>query len=219
MPRYTLYERPWKSTTSPGASSVPANRDPILTLELPAANAFTRSPEYLMPPSAITGMPEALATSEASATAVNCGTPTPATMRVVQIEPGPTPIFTHETPALIRASVPIVVRNRGIANLRRDPEMLVVYSTATRDNRAYFSIMSDIPLYAAIYAPRAFVDMLGDATTGTLFGALVGDRVIFRGDFSLHYDEGLRAFSGETPSYALDKWRLLPPHEMVAMVW
>ena len=112
-----------------------------------------------------------------------------------------------------------VVRHRGIANLRRDPEMLVVYSTATQDNRAYFSIMSDIPLYAAIYAPRAFVDMLGDATTGTLFGVLVGDRVIFRGDFSLHYDEGLRAFSGETPSYALDKWRLLPPHEMVAMHW
>ncbi len=38
--------------------------------------------------------------------AVNCGTPTPAMMRVVQIEPGPTPTLTAETPALISASVP-----------------------------------------------------------------------------------------------------------------
>ena len=30
----------------------------------------------------------------ASMMAVSCGTPTPATMRVVQMEPGPTPTFT-----------------------------------------------------------------------------------------------------------------------------
>ena len=42
-------------------------------------------------------------------TAVSCGTPTPATMRVVQIEPGPTPIFTAEAPASMSASVPSAV--------------------------------------------------------------------------------------------------------------
>ena len=41
-------------------------------------------------------------------TAVTCGTPTPATMRVVQIEPGPTPTFTAS-----RAGVH--QRQRGIA--------------------------------------------------------------------------------------------------------
>ena len=35
--------------------------------------------------------------------AVNCGTPTPATMRVVQIEPGPIPTFTASAPASISA--------------------------------------------------------------------------------------------------------------------
>jgi hypothetical protein len=35
---------------------------------------------------------------------VICGTPTPATTRVVQIEPGPTPTFTPSTPASISAS-------------------------------------------------------------------------------------------------------------------
>ena len=57
----------------------------------PAASALARSPEYLMPPSAITGVPVLRATSTASMIAVSCGTPTPATMRVVQIEPGPMP--------------------------------------------------------------------------------------------------------------------------------
>ncbi len=39
----------------------------------------------------------------ASMIAVICGTPTPATTRVVQIDPGPTPTFTASAPALISA--------------------------------------------------------------------------------------------------------------------
>ena len=75
---------------------MPASIDPIITLDAPAASAFTMSPEYLMPPSAITGMSPAPST--ASNTAVSCGTPTPVTTRVVQIDPGPTPTFTASTP-------------------------------------------------------------------------------------------------------------------------
>ena len=41
--------------------------------------------------------------------AVSCGTPTPATTRVVQIEPGPMPTFTASAPAPISA----VVASRG----------------------------------------------------------------------------------------------------------
>ena len=44
--------------------------------------------------------------------AVNCGTPTPATTRVVQMLPGPMPIFTASTPAPIKASAP-----SGVATL------------------------------------------------------------------------------------------------------
>ena len=71
----------------------------------PAAIAFAISPEYLIPPSAITGIPYLLATSYEFIIAVICGTPIPATTRVVQIEPGPIPILTQSTPALIKASV------------------------------------------------------------------------------------------------------------------
>ena len=55
MPRITLKRRPSSRNDSPGLSSVPASIEPIITLSAPAASAFTMSPEYLMPPSAITG--------------------------------------------------------------------------------------------------------------------------------------------------------------------
>src|SRR5947208_33821 len=55
IPRITLKRRPSSRNDSPGLSSVPASIEPIITLSAPAASALTRSPEYLMPPSAITG--------------------------------------------------------------------------------------------------------------------------------------------------------------------
>ena len=55
------------------------------------------SPLVRMPPSAMTGTP--LAARAASITAVSCGTPTPATIRVVQIEPGPMPTLIASAPA------------------------------------------------------------------------------------------------------------------------
>ncbi|OPY06083.1 MAG: hypothetical protein A4E67_01630 [Syntrophaceae bacterium PtaB.Bin038] len=64
------------------------------------------SPEYLIPPSAIMGMPCFADAFAHSMMAVIWGTPIPATIRVVQIEPGPTPILTASTPALMRASAP-----------------------------------------------------------------------------------------------------------------
>ena len=63
MPRITLKRRPSSRNDSPGLSSVPPRSEPIITLEAPAARAFTTSPEYLMPPSAMTGIPPAAATA------------------------------------------------------------------------------------------------------------------------------------------------------------
>ncbi len=62
-----------------------------------------------MPPSAITGTPAARPASAASRMAVSCGTPTPATMRVVQIEPGPMPTLIASAPASISACAPSAV--------------------------------------------------------------------------------------------------------------
>ena len=62
-----------------------------------------------MPPSAMTGTPDFWAASTADMIAESCGTPTPATMRVVQIEPGPMPTLTASAPASISACVPSAV--------------------------------------------------------------------------------------------------------------
>ena len=56
-----------------------------------------------MPPSAISGMRSCRASATRSI-AVTCGTPTPATTRVVQIEPGPIPTFTASAPLSSSAS-------------------------------------------------------------------------------------------------------------------
>ena len=88
---------------------MPASSEPTIATSAPAAIALARSPEYLMPPSAITGTPASRAASTASMIAVSCGTPTPATMRVVQIEPGPMPTFTASAPASISALAPSAV--------------------------------------------------------------------------------------------------------------
>src|SRR5438309_1047548 len=53
MPRITLKRRPSSRNDSPGLSSVPPSSEPIITLEAPAARAFTTSPEYLIPPSTV----------------------------------------------------------------------------------------------------------------------------------------------------------------------
>src|SRR3974390_2251735 len=109
MPRYALYERPWYKKTSPGVSSVPASSEPTMAQSAPAEIALARSPEYLMPPSAITGVPFAFAASTQSMMAVSCGTPTPATTRVVQIEPGPSPTLIAAAPKSISALAPSAV--------------------------------------------------------------------------------------------------------------
>ena len=75
-----------------------------MTAEAPAAMAFGMSPEYLMPPSAMMVLPYLSAASAQSMMAVICGTPMPATTRVVQMEPGPMPTLTTSAPDSIRAS-------------------------------------------------------------------------------------------------------------------
>ncbi len=71
---------------------------PIMTVEAPAASALEMSPEKRMPPSAMHGTPVPSSASATFEMAVICGTPTPATMRVVQIEPGPMPTLTASAP-------------------------------------------------------------------------------------------------------------------------
>ena len=77
-----------------------------MTVCPPAAIALAISPENLIPPSAMTGISFFFKASVTSATAVICGTPTPVTTLVVQIDPGPIPTFTASAPAFTKARAP-----------------------------------------------------------------------------------------------------------------
>src|SRR6058998_3092383 len=110
MPNDSLYGLPDESTCrSPGDSMVPANHDPTITAEAPAASASATSRGWRTPPSAQTCLPSARAAAAHSSTAENCGRPTPVIIRVVHMAPGPTPTLTTSAPASIRSRVPPVV--------------------------------------------------------------------------------------------------------------
>ena len=87
----------------PGLSSVPANIDPIIIASAPAAIAFIRSPENLIPPSEIILTFLFFTALFTFIIAVICGTPIPATILVVQIDPGPIPTFKISAPELYNA--------------------------------------------------------------------------------------------------------------------
>ena len=53
IPLKLLNNLPFFLINLPGVSSVPANNEPIITASAPAAKAFAKSPEYLIPPSEI----------------------------------------------------------------------------------------------------------------------------------------------------------------------
>ena len=135
MPRTVLKRRPSSRKLSPGLSSVPASMEPSITLAAPVASALTASPEYLMPPSAMTGMSPLPRT--ASTMAVICGTPTPVTTRVVQIEPGPIPTFTASTPRSTSALAP-----SSVATL---PPTSWVSGNASRSMATVLSTPSECP--------------------------------------------------------------------------
>ncbi|SLH41036.1 Uncharacterised protein [Mycobacteroides abscessus subsp. abscessus] len=91
--------------------------------------ALAMSPENWMPPSAITGTPAGLQAATASRMAVICGAPTPATTRVVQIEPGPTPTFTASAPASTSAAAPARVAMLPPTTWMRSPTSAFTLAT------------------------------------------------------------------------------------------
>ena len=109
----------------PGASLQPASKPPQIT---PSARvrALTISPDLLIPPSANKVTPDCFLAFDAAKSAVIWGVPTPATIRVVQIDPGPCPIFItlapdepkNSTPSPV-VTLPAIKGSSGNASLKR----------------------------------------------------------------------------------------------------
>ncbi len=100
----------------------------------------------------------------------------------------------------------------------KNPRDLIINSTATGNGRAYYYLMSPDKVYGTIYAPRAYVDLRGNNKKGTFFGAVVGDRIVLRGEYRLHFDEQLKNYGGENPTYTIEQWQKLNPQDMVTLI-
>ena len=85
--------------------------DPIIIASAPAAKAFAISPENFIPPSEIILTFFLLSAFLTSIIAEIWGTPIPATILVVQIEPGPIPTFMISAPELYNffAASPVAI--------------------------------------------------------------------------------------------------------------
>ncbi len=111
------------------------------------------------------------------------------------------------------------VSGRGLKNRSKAPEKLAIYSTDNgTGGSSIYNLGGKEEIYAVVYAPRAFVNLRGySSERGELFGSVVGQYVIFRDDYDLHFDENLKNLPGPTASYVIDNWRILDPSEMVTL--
>ena len=82
-----------------------------------------------MPPSAMIGTPAAFAGTDASRIEVICGAPTPATTRVVQMEPGPIPTLIASAPASIMAFAALRVARLPPMTSTRSPNSFFTRET------------------------------------------------------------------------------------------
>lgn len=95
------------------------------------------------------------------------------------------------------------VKGSGIVNKSKDPHNVIIYSTASKADKAYFYLGGKSSLYAGIYAPEARIDL---EKKNEMFGSLLGNNFVFKGDYNFHFDENLADITGDEPSYTADYW-------------
>ena len=90
---------------------MPAKIDPIIIASAPAAKALTISPENFIPPSEMILTFLLFKARFTSMIAEICGTPIPATILVVHIDPGPMPTLIMSAPELYNlfAASPVAI--------------------------------------------------------------------------------------------------------------
>ncbi len=119
----------------------------------------------------------------------------------------------------VKDDINIKQNKPGLDNKSKDPEKVIIYSTAMSNDVGAlpsYTLEGNSDIYAAFYAPRMNVT-LRKRSSGKFFGALVGRRVTFEGDYDFHYDENLKNYAGDLPTYMVGDYQVLKPFEMVTL--
>ena len=133
----------------PAASFVPAIKLPTITVDAPAARAFTISPGLLIPPSAIMGT---FATLQQLIIAESCGTPKPVWPLVLQALPGPTPTLT--------AAAPLAWKSRTASAVATFPGIKSISGNISTHWLITFSIVLEWPCAISINTAETALTLL-----------------------------------------------------------
>lgn len=96
------------------------------------------------------------------------------------------------------------IGGNGVVNATETPASLLIYGTSQYEQE--IMLHGNAALQAAVYAPNANISMSGGGESGSMAGAIVGNRVNITGNYRFHYDEDLAEF-GPDRDYRMDHWR------------
>jgi len=83
------------------------------------------------------------------------------------------------------------------------PQDLMIWGTSTTSQT--IKVAGNGELSAVVYAPNAAIEAKGGGTSGSLYGAFVGNTVKMTGNDAFHYDESLKDLDLGEP-LGIDKW-------------
>ncbi|HEX7631319.1 MAG TPA: hypothetical protein VF607_06260 [Verrucomicrobiae bacterium] len=96
------------------------------------------------------------------------------------------------------------IAGNGIANSNTDPQSMQIYGTATSTGQS-ISVSGNGTLTAIVYAPNADVTAKGGGSSGSIYGAFVGNTISMAGNDAFHYDLNLGNMNGN-PFFQPSKW-------------
>jgi hypothetical protein len=97
----------------------------------------------------------------------------------------------------------ISIAGNGVANSNLQPSTFQVYGTAASGQTV--AIAGNGVLSAIVYAPNADISVKGGGTSGSVYGAMVGNTVTMVGNGEFHYDLSLANMNGN-PLFQPSKW-------------
>lgn len=102
------------------------------------------------------------------------------------------------------------IAGQGFVTHGNRPANLTIYATGrnveeeAEEERQGITLAGQSATYAAIYAPRSDIRVIGNAD---FFGALVGRNVELRGNGAIHYDEAMGTIGGSPIGFRRTNWR------------
>jgi hypothetical protein len=85
---------------------------------------------------------------------------------------------------------------------------LLVYGTHNTSGGQTFTVGGNGQLYAAIYAPKATVELKGGGSSSHVSGSVVADSISMNGGTDFHYDEALGSLNSGG-GYRVNRWKEL----------